>query len=54
MSDFWVKEIKFKFVYLAFNYTPWYSFGASVAKWLAHLPFTSKAAGSNLSENFSM
>jgi hypothetical protein len=25
-----------------------------VAKWLAHLPFTSKAAGSNLSENFSM
>jgi hypothetical protein len=28
--------------------------GASVAKWLAHLPFTSKAAGSNLSENFSM
>ena len=28
--------------------------GASVAKWLAHLPFTSKAVGSNLSENFSM
>jgi hypothetical protein len=26
--------------------------GASVAKWLAHLPFTSKAAGSSLSENF--
>jgi hypothetical protein len=25
--------------------------GASVAKWLAHLPFTSKVAGSNLSEN---
>jgi hypothetical protein len=24
----------------------------SVAKWLAHLPFTSKVAGSNLSENF--
>jgi hypothetical protein len=24
---------------------------ASVAKWLAHLPFTSKAAGSSLSEN---
>jgi hypothetical protein len=28
------------------------SLGASVAKWLAHLPFTSEAAGSNLSENF--
>jgi hypothetical protein len=28
--------------------------GASVTKWLAHLPFTSKVAGSNLSENFSM
>ena len=28
--------------------------GASVAKWLAHLPFTSKVAGSSLSENFSM
>ena len=27
-------------------------FGASVAKWLAHLPFTSEAAGSSLSENF--
>jgi hypothetical protein len=27
---------------------------ASVAKWLAHLPFTSKVAGSSLSENFSM
>jgi hypothetical protein len=26
--------------------------GASVAKWLAHLSFTSKAAGSSLSENF--
>ena len=26
--------------------------GASVAKWLEHLPFTSKAAGSSLSENF--
>jgi hypothetical protein len=26
--------------------------GASVAKWLAHLPFTSEAAGSSLSENF--
>ena len=25
---------------------------ASVAKWLAHLPFTSEAAGSSLSENF--
>ena len=24
----------------------------SVAKWLAHLPFTSEAAGSSLSENF--
>jgi hypothetical protein len=23
-----------------------------VAKWLAHLPFTSEAAGSSLSENF--
>ena len=23
-----------------------------MVKWLAHLPFTSKAAGSNLSENF--
>jgi hypothetical protein len=30
------------------------SLGASVAKWLAHLPFTSKVAGSNLNENFSM
>jgi hypothetical protein len=29
-----------------------YSYGASVAKWLAHLPFTSEAAGSSLSENF--
>ena len=28
--------------------------GASVAKWLAHLPFTSKAAGSNLNEDFSL
>ena len=28
--------------------------GASVAKWLTHLPFTSKVAGSNLNENFSM
>ena len=26
--------------------------GASAAKWLAHLPFTSEAAGSSLSENF--
>jgi hypothetical protein len=26
--------------------------GALVAKWLAHLPFTSEAAGSSLSENF--
>jgi hypothetical protein len=26
--------------------------GASVAKWLAHLPFTSEAADSGLSENF--
>ena len=26
--------------------------GAWVAKWLAHLPFTSEAAGSSLSENF--
>jgi hypothetical protein len=28
------------------------SLGASVAKLLAHLPFTSEAAGSSLSENF--
>ena len=27
-------------------------YGASVAKWLAHLPFTSEAAGSSLNENF--
>jgi hypothetical protein len=27
-------------------------YGASVAKWLADLPFTSKAAGSSLSEYF--
>ena len=26
--------------------------GASVAKWLAHLPSTFKVAGSSLSENF--
>jgi hypothetical protein len=26
--------------------------GASVAKWLAHLPFTSEAAGSNLTKYF--
>ena len=26
--------------------------GASMAKWLAHLPFTSEAAGSSLSEYF--
>jgi citrate synthase len=26
--------------------------GASVAKWLAHLPFISEAAGSSLSKNF--
>jgi hypothetical protein len=26
----------------------------SVAKWLAHLSFTSKVAGSNLNENFSV
>ena len=25
-----------------------------MAKWLAHLPFTSKVAGSNLSKNFSI
>jgi hypothetical protein len=25
-----------------------------VAKWLAHLPFTSEAAGSSLNESFSM
>ena len=31
-----------------------YSIGASVAKWLAHLPFTSEAAGSNLFATFSM
>ena len=29
-----------------------YLYGASVAKWLVHLPFTSEAAGSSLSENF--
>jgi hypothetical protein len=29
-----------------------YQIGASVAKWLAHLPFTPEAAGSSLSENF--
>ena len=29
-----------------------YIMGASVAKWLAHLPFTSEAAGSSLSEGF--
>jgi hypothetical protein len=29
----------------------WDILGASVAKWLAHLPFTSEAAGSILSEN---
>jgi hypothetical protein len=28
--------------------------GACVAKWLAHLPFTSKVACSNLNEDFSM
>ena len=28
------------------------SIGASVAKWLAHLPFTSEAAGSNLTKYF--
>jgi hypothetical protein len=27
-------------------------YGASVAKWLAHLPFTSEAAGSNLTGYF--
>ena len=26
--------------------------GASVVKWLAHLPFTSKVAGPSLSESF--
>jgi hypothetical protein len=29
-----------------------YIYAASVAKWLTHLPFTSEAAGSSLSENF--
>jgi hypothetical protein len=29
-----------------------FKIGASVAKWLAHLPFTSEAAGSNLTEYF--
>ena len=29
-----------------------YYLGASVAKWLAHLTFTSEAAGSSLIENF--
>jgi hypothetical protein len=28
------------------------TYGASVAKWLAHLPFTSEAAGSNLTKYF--
>jgi hypothetical protein len=36
------------------HHEPSCCFGASVAKWLAHLPFTSKVAGSSLSENFSM
>jgi hypothetical protein len=30
----------------------WHLLGASVAKWLAHLPFTSEAAGSNLTKYF--
>jgi hypothetical protein len=30
------------------------SLDSTMAKWLAHLPFTSKVAGSRLSENFSM
>jgi hypothetical protein len=48
----YVEKIKYKFkaVYVKQGQAN----GASVAKWLAHLPFTSKAAGSNLSENFSM
>ena len=29
-----------------------YTEGATVAKWLAHLPFTSEAAGSNLTKYF--
>jgi hypothetical protein len=29
-----------------------HTWGASVAKWLAHLPFTSEAESSSLSENF--
>ena len=29
-----------------------FRYGALVAKWLAHLPFTSKVAGPNSSENF--
>jgi hypothetical protein len=29
-----------------------YGYGASVVELLAHLPFTSKAAGSSLSQNF--
>ena len=35
------------------NFTMLFKFyGASVAKWLAHLPFTSEAAGSNLTKYF--
>ena len=29
-----------------------FEYGASVVKWSAHLPFTSKVVGSSLSENF--
>ena len=39
-------------MYLASSLHTVPDYGASVAKWLAHLPFTSEAAGSSLSENF--
>jgi hypothetical protein len=44
----WSREIKQSLHHLQKRWPD----GASVAKWLAHLPFTSEAAGSSLSEYF--
>ena len=46
-------NLLFIIIYFIIIVELWLKFcGASVAKWLPHLPFTSEAAGSSLSENF--
>ena len=41
-----------KILFLSCGSLIWFLNGASVTKWLAHLPSTSKVAGPSLSENF--